>query len=71
MKWHVISGHASAQQLERVLADSDRDTLRALTSVDGELGQREVCRALDGAPHAPAAGTSTVVMFNEKSVVCG
>ena len=59
-------GHASEQQLKRVPADSDRDNAHLLTCADEVSERREVCRAFDEAPRAPAAGTSAVAMFNEK-----
>ena len=34
--------------------------------VDEVLGQCEICRAFDKAPHIPIVGTSTAPMFNEK-----
>ena len=38
--------------------------MHLLTCVDEVLGRREVCQAFDKAPHAPAAGASTVTTFN-------
>ena len=66
MKSHVNQGPASAQKSKRALEDSDGGNMHLLTCVDEVLEQREVCRAFDTAPHAPAAGTSTVAMFNGK-----
>ena len=62
-KW----GFSSAQQLRRVLVDSDGDNMHVLTCVDGVLERCDKCRPLDKAPHVPVAGTSTVFRFNEKS----
>ena len=45
---------------------SDGANAHLLTCVDEVAGQCEVCRALDGAPHAPVAETSAVAMFREK-----
>ena len=36
------------------------------TCVDEVMAQCEICRTFDEAPHVPAAGTSTVAMFNAK-----
>ena len=44
--------------------DSDGSNMHLLTCVDGVLERREVCQALDKAPHDPAAGASSVAMFN-------
>ena len=65
VKLHVNRGHASAQRLRRVLEDSDGDDMHFVTCVDGVLAKSEVFRAFDTAPHAPAAGSSTVAMFYE------
>ena len=62
MNW----SHASAQQLKRVPVDSDRNNAHVLTCADEVLAQCEVCQGLGVAPHVPAAGASTVAMFNEK-----
>ena len=66
MKLYVIGGHASAQRLKRVFADSEGNNAHLLTCVDEVLAQCEVCQAFEKAPHYPAAGTSTVATFNEK-----
>ena len=65
-KLHVERRHTLAQQLKRVLAGSEEVNMHFSTSVDEVAGQREARRAFDTAPHAPAAGASTVAMFNEK-----
>ena len=39
---------------------------RLVAHVDGVLGNCEVCRAFDKAPHLPVAGTSSVSCFNER-----
>ena len=66
MKLHVNWGHASTQQMKRVLADSEGGNLHLVASANEELAQREVCQAFDRAPHVPAAGTSIVAMLSEK-----
>ena len=69
MKLRVNWGRASAKQLRRVLVDSDGDNAHLLTCVDEVMEHWEVRRAFAKAPHTPAAGTSTVAMFNEKPQV--
>ena len=69
MKLHVNWGHASATQLKRVLVDSDGGTSHLANYVDDVLGNCDVCTAFDKAPHVPIAGTSAVLMFNEKAQV--
>ena len=59
-------GHASGQQLRRVLVDTDGGIMHLLTSVDEILGQCEVCRTFDKAPRAPVAGAPTAPMFIER-----
>ena len=66
MKLRANRGHAPAQQLKRVLVDSDGGNSHLLTCVDEVSEQCEGRRAFDRAPHSPIAGTSTVAMFNEK-----
>ena len=60
MKLRVNSRHASAQQLTRVLLDSDVGNLHLLTCVDEVLEQCGLTclpeRAFDKAPHTPIAG---------------
>ena len=63
MKLHVNWGHASAQQLGRVLADPVGGNLHLPSCVGEVLEQREVCRAFDKAPHDPIAGASTAATF--------
>ena len=63
---HLKWGHASAQHVRRALADSDRDNMHFATCVGEVPERREVCRALDRAPRAPAARASTAARFNEK-----
>ena len=70
MKLHVNWGHASSQQLKRVLADSEGDKMHLLTCLDGVLARREVCQASVKAPHDPAAGTSTVAMGSCRWIFC-
>ena len=65
-KLRVIWGHASAQQLRRVLVDSDGGNIHLLTCAGEALAQREACQACEQAPYIPAAGASTVAMFSEK-----
>ena len=66
MKFRVTWGHASAQQLGRVLVDSDRGNMRAVNYLDGPLGHREVRRASDKAPRVLVAGTSSASISDEK-----
>ena len=66
VKLHVNWGHASAQQLSRVLAGSDEDNMHLATETHEVVAQCEVRRAHDEAPHVPFAGTPTVPMFNGK-----
>ena len=40
-----------------------------MTYVDAVLGNRDVCRAFDTAPHVPSAGAATVSAFNEEAQV--
>ena len=65
MKMHVNWAHASAQQVARVLVDSDGNSMYLFTRVDEVSQQREVRRAFDEAPKAPSAGASAVAMANE------
>ena len=65
-KLHVNWGHASAQQIKRVLVAADGGNLPLLRHVEEVVNQCEVCRAFDKAPHFPIAGTATVSAFNEK-----
>ena len=53
-------GHASAQQLRRVLVDAGGDNMHLLTCVDEVSGQCEVCWTFDEAPHVPTAGNAAV-----------
>ena len=66
MELHVNWGRASAQQLKRVLVDSDRKNTHLITCADEILAQCEVCQAFDKAPRSPAAGTSITATSNEK-----
>ena len=66
MKLHANWGHASASQLKRILVDSDGGMSHLVAHVDSVLGNCEVCRAFDKAPHLPIAGTSSVSCFNER-----
>ena len=66
MKLHVNRGHAPAQQLRRALVESAGNNTHLLTCVDAEPAQSGVCQAFEKGPHFPAAGTSTVAVFNEK-----
>ena len=66
MKLHARRGHASAQQLKRVLVDSGGGSMHSLTHVDGVSERCEVRHYFGKAPHVPPAGTSTAPMFNEK-----
>ena len=40
--------------------------MRPITCADGVPAQCDVCQAFGKAPRVPAAGTSTVAMFNEE-----
>ena len=40
-----------------------------IAHLDGVLGNCEVCRAFDKAPHLPVAGASSVSCFNERAQV--
>ena len=62
MNW----GHASSQQIKRVLVDAEGDNWPLLRHVDEVVSQCEVCRAFDKAPHIAFTGTSAVATFNEK-----
>ena len=66
MKLHANWGHAPAQQLKRALVDSEGNNMHLLTCVDEELARCEVCQAFEKAPHAPAAGASTVAVSKGK-----
>ena len=66
MKLHANWGHASANQLKRILVDSDGGMSHLVAHVDSVLENCEVCRAFDKAPHLPIAGTSSVSCFNER-----
>ena len=65
-KLHVNWGHASAQQIKRVLVDAGGDNLSLLRHVEQVVSQCDVCKAFEKAPRTPIAGTPTVAMFNEK-----
>ena len=65
-KSYVKWVHASAQQIERVLVDSDGGNGRPVNYADEALEDGEVCRAFDNAFNVPLAATSTVSMFNGK-----
>ena len=69
VKFRVNWGHASAQQIRRVLVDPEWDKSHLLQHVDGVLGHCEVRRAFGSAPHVPFAGTSAVSTFNEELYV--
>ena len=62
MNW----GHASAQQIKRILVDAEGDNVSLLRHVEEVVNQCDVRKAFDKAPHTPIAGTSTVAMFNKK-----
>ena len=66
MKLRPNRSHASAQQLEPVLVDSEGTNMHLPTCVDEVLAQCEVYQAFEKAARIPAAGTSTVAMFNEE-----
>ena len=66
MKLHVNRGRASANQLKRVLLDSDGGMSHLVNRADGVLESCDMCRAFDKAPHVPIAGASAVSTFNEK-----
>ena len=66
-KPHMNWGRASAHQLQRVPADSERETM-GMGNYAGEASERrEICRAFDKAPHIPTAGAPTASPFNKKS----
>ena len=63
MKFFVNWGPFWAQQLERVLVDSDEDNRHSANFAGEVLEQCYARRAFDGARHVHTAGTSTVSMF--------
>ena len=69
MELYVNRGHRSAQQLKRVLVNSDGEDMHSATYVDEASGHCEDCRGSDGAPHVPIARTSAVSMSIEISQV--
>ena len=68
-KLHVNWGRSSAQQIKRILVDSEGKNLHLLWRVDEASERRDVCRASRRAPHVPIAGTSTVSTFKNKMQV--
>ena len=68
-KLHVGWGRASANQLTRVLVDSDGGMPHLANYVDEVLENCEVRWAPDKAPHVPIAGTCAVSMFTQKAQV--
>ena len=64
VKSHVNSGHASAQQLKRVLVDSSGGNMHMVKYVGAALGKRDACRPFDAAPHVPIAWAPALSMFN-------
>ena len=62
----VTWGHASAQQLKRVLTDSDEGSMHLVNYVDEVPQQCDLSRASDNAPHVPIAATSAAPTFNGK-----
>ena len=64
VKSHVNSGHASAQQLKRVLVDSGGGNMHMVKYVGAALGKRDACRPFGAAPHVPIAKSPTLPMFN-------
>ena len=66
IKLHANWGHASAQQVRRVLVDSVGEPIGLLGFVAEVLQHCDVRRAFGEAPHLPVAGTSPVSPFNEK-----
>ena len=48
------------------IVDSDGGMSHLATHVDAALGDCDVCRVFDKAPHVPIAGTSAVSVFNVK-----
>ena len=62
----VYWGHASATQLKRVSVDSEGGSSHYVTHDAEGLGNCDVRRAFDKAPHVPNAGTCAVSMFCEK-----
>ena len=65
-KLYLNWDRASAQQLKRVLANSDGGNVQLLACADEVSGQPEVCRASDEAPRVPIAGASAGSMFSDK-----
>ena len=68
-KLHVRWVRASANQLTRVLVDSDGGMPHLANYVDEVLENCEVRWAPDKAPHVPIAGTCAVSMFTQKAQV--
>ena len=66
MKSPANWGRASAQQIKRILADSELDNSRLPQHVDEVLGHCDARRAFGRAPHVLTAGTSAISIFNEK-----
>ena len=66
MKLHANWGHASEQQLKREVLDSAGNNAHLLTCLGEELAQCGFCQAFQSAARIPAAGASTVAIFNEK-----
>ena len=66
IKLHVTWGCTSAQQLERVIVDSDGRNMHLLNYVDDVSGRCEVCRTFKKAPNVPVVSTSAVSTFNGK-----
>ena len=63
---HPNWGHASANHLKQISATAEGANERLLARADEVVNQREVCQALEKAPHLPVAGSSPVLTFDEK-----
>ena len=62
VNWDICRRHSA----KRVSVDQGEGNMHLVDYVDGALEHREVCRAVDTAPHVLFVGTSTASMFNEE-----
>ena len=69
MKLHVNWGMLRRSRSNGSWWTPKGGNLELLQHVGEVVGRRDVCRALDRAPHVPIAGTPTVSMFNEEAQV--
>ena len=65
-KLRVNWEHAAADESERVLVDAGDVSIVALNAADDVVSHRDVCTAVDKAPHVPFASTSSVSALNGK-----